>query len=134
MSGETLTPFPAAGTPCAVCGESIPHEGGAYCEGCGEPFHLAQRAGLESRDCGRVWISEEHLGLVFGCDRCLAPPSDALDDVLDLEEAALLARVEAAVLQAAALAGELAHRRTSGGSFLFLRRDVTAWAARRGSA
>lgn len=134
MSGESLTPFPPAGTVCAVCGDAIPEEGGAFCEGCGEPFHLNQRAAPGGRDCGQVWISEEHLGLVFGCERCLAPPADALEEVLDLAEAALLARVEAAVLQAAALAGELAHRRTSGGAFLFLRRDVAAWAAQRGGA
>lgn len=131
MDDAHLTPFPRAGTRCVVCGEDIPEEGGAYCEGCGEPFHLNQKESAEGRDCGRVWISDEHLGLVFGCERCLTPAGGALEDVVDLAEAALLAQVEAAVLQAAALAGELAHRRTSGGAFLFLRRDVVSWAARR---
>lgn len=129
MDRELATPFPRAGTLCVVCGEAIREEGGAFCEGCGEPFHLNQSAVLEGRDCGQVWISEEHLGLVFGCNRCLAPEAQTLEDVVDLAEAALLAGVEAAAIEAAARSGQLAHRQTSGGTLLFVRKDVIAWAS-----
>lgn len=131
MVEETLTPFPRPGTPCIVCGEAIPAESGAYCEGCAGPFHLNQKAGATGRECGQVWISDEHLGLVFGCNRCLAPKAEVLADVLDLQEAALVAQVEMEVLEAAARAGELVYRTTSGGTILFMRGDVVEWAERR---
>lgn len=100
----------------------------ALCAQCGNPYHLNQRQDLEGKDCGDVWISEEHMALEFACNTCLQP-QDALEAIIDLDEAAAVAGVEARVLQSAAEAGELQHRRTSGGILLFNRADVERFAA-----
>lgn len=129
-----MTPYPEPGTPCSVCGEPLGPASGAFCDGCGEPFHLNQREDLPGKDCGRVWINEDHLGLEFACDRCLNPPS-ALEEVLELEEAAAFVGLAVAELEAAALAGQLPHRRTGSGILLFSRRELVAWMeARSGGA
>jgi hypothetical protein len=101
----------------------------AECNACGRPYHLNQRNDLAGDDCGEVWISEEHLGLEFACNTCLHPvaaPAD-LDEILDAGEAAAVAGLSEAALTEAAMAGQLRHRRTSGGVLLFERRDVVTF-------
>lgn len=111
---------------CVVCAEVLTSTTEAYCMQCGQPYHLSQRTDVPERDCGQVWVNEEHLSLEFACDVCLAPSEAAagLDDVLDLEEAAAAAGLTPGALEAAATAGQVPHRKTSGGVLLFLRRDV----------
>lgn len=111
---------------CSVCGDPLSSHTEAYCGGCGAPYHLNQRTDLEGKDCGQVWINEEHLGLEFGCNTCLtpAPPPPGLDDILDLDEAAAAAGVASAALLAAAEAGQIRHRKTGGGMHLFQRSDL----------
>jgi hypothetical protein len=111
-----------------VCGEALEPHTAASCNSCGNVYHLNQRQDIEGRDCGQVWINEEHMALEFACNTCLNPPDQSLDDVLDLEEAAAEASVSPTVLEAAAAAGEVRHRRTAGGLLLFTRADVRAYA------
>lgn len=98
----------------------------AYCNSCGQAYHLNQRNDIPGGDCGQVWINEEHLSLEFACDSCLRPP-DVLNEILDAGEAAALARLPEETLLAAAAAGELRHRRTTGGVYLFERGDVISF-------
>ncbi|GAB4325943.1 MAG: hypothetical protein Kow0010_08740 [Dehalococcoidia bacterium] len=119
---------------CSVCGDPVEAHTEAFCNVCGQRYHLNQRLDLPGKDCGEVWINEEHLALEFACRICIeAGPEGAgsLDDILDLAEAALLAGVTGPELQAAAEAGHVAHRRTSGGIFLFERRAIIAFRERR---
>ncbi len=115
---------------CSVCGLSIAAHMFATCDTCGKVFHLNQRTDLPGDDCGQVWINEEHLGLEFGCDSCLNPPEPEgnLDDVLDLAEAAQAAGMTEEWIGQAAAAGDLRHRRTASGVYLFERRDVLSFA------
>ena len=116
---------------CIVCNDYLETHTEAHCSACGQPFHLNQRIDLAGKDCGQVWISDEHLALEFGCNSCLAgPPAEevSLDDILDLGEAATAAGVSTEMLDAAAAAGQIRHRKTGGGVLLFERRDVLAWA------
>lgn len=114
---------------CSVCGEPLEAHTEAYCDNCGKPYHLNQRTDLPGKDCGQVWISEEHLSLEFGCDNCLRPepPAEALDDILDSSEAAALAGFDESVLIAAADRGAIRHRKTARGVYLFERGDVVAF-------
>lgn len=114
---------------CSVCGEPLETHTEAYCDNCGKPYHLNQRTDRPGKDCGLVWISEEHLSLEFGCDTCLhpEPPAEALDDIMDSTEAAALAGMAEADLIAAAAHGALRHRKTAGGVYLFQRGDVLAF-------
>jgi hypothetical protein len=100
----------------------------AICLQCGQPYHLNQRQDLDGRDCGQVWINEEHLALEFACNTCLNPPAPAgaLDEVLELEEAAALLQLPESALIEAADAGTVRHRRTARGVYLFERRDLAA--------
>lgn len=104
----------------------------ALCDQCSKPYHLNQRTDLPGDDCGQVWISEEHLALEFACNSCLNPPVEeppsSLDDILDVSEAAEVAGVSDAQLTLAAEGGELRHRKTSSGTYLFERRDVVSFA------
>jgi len=112
---------------CSVCSEPLEVHTEAFCNSCGQPYHLNQRTDLPGRDCGEVWIHEEHLSLEFACFTCLhpEPPGTAsIDDILDIAEAAMLANVNEPALAALAEAGALRHRRTSSGTYLFERRDV----------
>jgi predicted amidophosphoribosyltransferase len=109
---------------CSVCSEDVTEESEAWCNSCGKPYHLSQRVDVPGKDCGKVWINEDHLALEFACDTCLQPASPVLDDVLDLDEAATAAGVNADWLQAEAEAGRVPHRRTSGGVLLFARGDL----------
>lgn len=115
---------------CIVCNEQLAAHTEAYCGNCGLPFHLNQRIDLPGKDCGQVWINEDHLGLEFGCFTCLRPSASALeaalDDILDLEEAAAAAGLAAVALMAAADAGQVRHRRTGSGTYLFVRADLAA--------
>jgi hypothetical protein len=111
-----------------VCGGPLAEHTSAACNTCGKAYHLNQRQDMPGQDCGQVWINEEHMALEFACDNCLNPPDGSLDDVLDLEEAAAEASVTVAVLEAAAMAGQVRHRRTAGGSLLFTRADVRLFA------
>ena len=115
---------------CSVCGESFQPHTVALCSQCGSAYHLNQRQDLEGKDCGDVWISEEHMALEFACNSCLAP-AEALNEVLDLDEAAVLAGVPSSSLATAAEQGTLRCRRTGGGILLFQRGDVINFAAAR---
>ncbi|MEO6397173.1 MAG: hypothetical protein ABIP13_01780 [Tepidiformaceae bacterium] len=117
-------------TLCSVCRQSMAAHMLATCDSCGKAYHLNQRTDLPGTDCGQVWISEEHLGLEFACDRCLNPaePAGNLDDVLDLAEAAEAVRMTEDWVSDAAATGALRHRRTSSGVLLFERRDLLAYA------
>lgn len=113
---------------CAVCGETLESHTEAWCMNCGRAYHLNSRTDLAGRDCGQVWINEEHLSLEFACNECLNPqPHVDLEDVLDIAEAAMLAGVAEAELAEVAAAGAIRHRQTSGGIYLFVRRDVVAY-------
>ena len=113
---------------CNVCGEALEPHTQASCDNCGRPYHLNQRTDLPGKDCGQVWINEDHLALEFACDTCLAPPAaeGSLDDVLDSEEAADVAGIAVGALVAAADGGQVPHRKTGSGVYLFARRDVLA--------
>lgn len=114
---------------CSVCGEPLEPHTTAYCDACGEPYHLNQRSDLPGKDCGQVWINEEFLSLQFACDTCLhpAPAPEALDEILDSAEAALLANIDEDDLLRAADSGTLHHRKTRAGVYLFDRDDVVAF-------
>ena len=114
-------------TTCRVCGGALEPHTAASCNSCGNAYHLNQRQDIEGRDCGQVWINEEHMALEFACNTCLNPPDQSLDDVLDLHEAAAAAAVPVAVLEASATAGEVRHRRTAGGLLLFTRAEIRAY-------
>jgi hypothetical protein len=113
---------------CCVCEEPLTSTTEAYCGECNRPYHLNQRADIPGKDCGRVWINEDHLALEFACDLCLYPPqATGLDDVLDLAEAAAEAGMTEDWISGEADAGRLRHRKTSAGILLFERRDVIAF-------
>ncbi|MCK9519415.1 MAG: helix-turn-helix domain-containing protein [Dehalococcoidia bacterium] len=118
---------------CSVCEEELTPQTEAFCNNCGQPYHLNHRQDAPGKDCGQVWINEEHLSLEFACDRCLHPDQyeGGLDDVLDLAEAAAATGVSEASLAAAADGGELPHRKTGSGVYLFQRRDLPAQQGRR---
>ena len=64
---------------CRVCGEMTDVNSNATCLQCGASYHLALRQDLPGKDCGQVWINEEHQALEFACDICLGraePPPD----------------------------------------------------------
>jgi hypothetical protein len=56
---------------CTVCGEHVDEASSSTCNYCGERFHLNPRNDQPGKDCGAVWISEQHLALEFACQRCL---------------------------------------------------------------
>lgn len=67
-------------TPCGVCGELTSEHSNATCHFCLRPYHLALRNDIPAKDCGQVWISEEHMSLEFACNTCIAeqsPPQSA---------------------------------------------------------
>lgn len=115
---------------CVVCLLTVEPYMVAYCGVCGSLYHLNSRADLPGDDCGQVWINEEHLGLEFACNTCLdpEPAPGALDDVLDLAEAASVAKLPESALERAAQLGHIKHRKTSSGVLLFTRGDVLAFA------
>lgn len=115
---------------CVVCLLAVEPYMVAYCGVCGSLYHLNSRADLPGDDCGQVWINEEHLGLEFACNTCLNPEPEpgALDDVLDLAEAAAVAKLPEATLERAAQLGHIKHRKTSSGVLLFTRGDVLQFA------
>lgn len=117
---------------CSVCGEELEAHLEAWCNACGLPYHLNQRTDLPGKDCGQVWINEEFLALEFACETCLNPPKPvsegALDDVLDMGEAAAAAGLSEPELRMAADDGRLRHRKTSSGVYLFERGDVIDFA------
>lgn len=118
---------------CSVCGRAVAAYMLAHCDACAKPYHLNQRNDLPGDDCGEVWISEEHLGLQFACNACLHPEEDAgrLDDILDAAESAEFAGVTESELLAAAGTGDIRHRKTSSGTYLFQRADLVAFRERR---
>jgi excisionase family DNA binding protein len=109
-----------------VCGEALEQHTEATCDNCGQLYHLNQRTDLPGKDCGQVWINDEHLALEFACNTCLhpAPAPAILDEVLDVSEAAELTGLSEDALRRAADRGELRHRRTGSGVYLFVRGDV----------
>lgn len=115
-------------TLCFVCAEAVTPTTEAWCGACGNAYHLNQRTDLPGKDCGEVWINEDHMALEFACNRCLHPAPGALDDVLDSAEAAMESGLTVAMIEAAAAEGRLAHRRTAGGVYLFVRRDIREFA------
>ena len=118
-------------SPCFVCSDALTPTSFATCDQCTNDYHLNQRSDMEGKDCGQVWINETHLGLEFACNRCLEPAEAplSLDDILDLDEAALAAGIGLSDLEAAAAAGLVRHRKTGRGVYLFERRDVVAFVA-----
>jgi hypothetical protein len=56
---------------CAVCYEAAEESASAMCGECDQPFHLNQRNDVDGKDCGDVWVDEEHLSLRFACFNCL---------------------------------------------------------------
>ena len=124
MTSETETEI------CSVCNGWIQAHMRGVCDNCGKLYHLNSRADMPGDDCGQVWINEDHLGLEFACNTCLnpAPPPGALDDILDLAEAAAVANLPESALARAAELGHLKHRKTSSGVLLFSRGDVLAFA------
>lgn len=124
----------SAKTSCSVCLEPFQPHTEATCDFCAQPYHLTQRQDIAGKDCGQVWINEEHLALEFACDTCLNPPvqpDGALADILTIEEAAELTGRAEADLAAAAAAGQLRHRRTAGGVYLFERSDLVSFSGTR---
>ncbi|MCC7363450.1 MAG: hypothetical protein IT303_03685 [Dehalococcoidia bacterium] len=111
---------------CSVCDEELEAHTEAWCNACGLAYHLNQRLDLPGKDCGQVWVNEEFLALEFACDTCLnpVPETGSLDDVLDLGEAAAVAGLTEQALAAAATAGQVPHRLTAGGVYLFKRGDL----------
>jgi hypothetical protein len=57
---------------CTVCGEPADDRTSCVCDACGKRFHLNPRNDVEGKDCGAVWINEQHLALEFACQRCLS--------------------------------------------------------------
>ncbi len=127
IDGELPAPMTSAKSSCSVCHEALEAHTEAFCNACGLAYHLNQRLDLPGKDCGQVWVNEEFLALEFACNTCLNPePADvgSLDDVLDLGEAAEAAGLPEAALASAAEAGQVPHRRTAGGVYLFKRGDL----------
>jgi hypothetical protein len=56
---------------CVVCEEHLAEPNVAQCLNCFRSFHLQMRMDVAGKDCGQVWLHEEHLYLVFGCRVCL---------------------------------------------------------------
>lgn len=114
---------------CSVCFEEVTEQSSAVCNSCGQVYHLNQRADLPGKDCGQVWISEEHMALEFACNTCLDPPASAtaLEEIVDIDEAASLLGVASAALASAAAAGNVRHRKTGGGVYLFAKADLLAY-------
>lgn len=112
---------------CVVCSEPVEPDFQAWCLQCSSIYHLQQRQDRPGKDCGDVWISEESMSLEFRCQSCIDGDNveeGSLDDVLDLEEAALAARMSPSQMLELAAKGQVKHRKTAGGVFLFMRRDV----------
>jgi hypothetical protein len=57
--------------PCHVCGELTSEYSNAVCNFCVRVYHLALRNDIPAKDCGQVWINEEHLALEFACNACI---------------------------------------------------------------
>ncbi len=107
---------------CSVCAGIVAAHTASRCDSCGAIFHLNQRTDLPGEDCGDVWIDESHMGLRFRCNICLRPATPvALDDILDLEEAAEECGIDVITLVQAAERGDIPHRKTRGGAYLFER-------------
>jgi hypothetical protein len=62
---------------CSVCGEQTDERLSSVCSNCGERFHLNPRNDVPGKDCGTVWINDNHLALEFACQRCLDGANDA---------------------------------------------------------
>lgn len=86
---------------------------------------------MPGKDCGEVWINEEHLGLEFACNTCLHPEeANRLDDILELAEAAEASGLSEAALESAVVAGSLRARRLGSGTLIFQRSDILAYISR----
>lgn len=133
LGGGSQPTMTSAKNSCSVCGEVIEAHMEAFCNACGQPYHLNQRTDLPGNDCGQVWINDEYLALEFACNTCLNPEPAAanLDEILDSEEAAAEAGVPEEALIAAAESGVLRSRRTGKGVYLFERGDVLGFARER---
>jgi hypothetical protein len=118
---------------CTVCNEAVEPHTEATCNTCGKVYHLNQRTDLPGRDCGQVWISDEHLALEFTCDTCLNPsePRTVLDEIVDLTEAAAATGLSEATLREAAERGQLSSRTLAGGILIFQRGDLQAFSQAR---
>lgn len=130
-TGSAMTSTESPST-CYVCSLSVESHMEAYCNTCGNLYHLNSRADMPGDDCGQVWISEEHLSLQFACNTCLNPAANMdPDEVVDLVEAAAAANLDSAMLESAAAAGRVRSRRTAGGTLLFRLGDVLDFARER---
>lgn len=123
-------------TLCSVCAEAVERHTEAYCSNCGDVFHLNQRTDLPGKDCGDAWINGDSLALEFGCQRCLngeaePAPESALDEIVDASEGAAWLGISESELVAAADGGQIVHRRTSSGIYLFERASLTVFGSQR---
>jgi hypothetical protein len=71
MAGRSWECDVADDPTCAVCGETAEERLLSSCSNCGEVFHLNPRNDVPGKDCGSVWINDNHLALEFACQRCL---------------------------------------------------------------
>ena len=55
---------------CTVCGEPLPERHHASCDRCNRLFHLRMTETEQARDCGRVFVDDEHCTLALLCDPC----------------------------------------------------------------
>jgi len=56
---------------CHVCEEALNAPNLATCLACHRDFHLQMRVDVPGKDCGEVWLHDERMHLVFGCQVCL---------------------------------------------------------------
>ena len=69
---------------CPICAESVGEPNVANCYNCRRDFHLQMRMDVDGKDCGLVWLHEERMHLMFGCNECIgagvfegvAPPAE----------------------------------------------------------
>ena len=114
---------------CSVCSDAVESHTEAMCNRCGAIFHLNQRTDLPGKDCGEVWINEEHLALEFACNTCLKPAEEraGLEEIVDLAEAAAATGLSEDALRAAAASGQLPSKSIAGGVLIFQRKDLRAF-------
>ena len=65
---EMSVPPPEA---CGVCGGPLHPEHQAMCPFCGTVFQLGWSTTVEMQDCGKFYLDDESLALVFACQRCV---------------------------------------------------------------
>ena len=59
-----------AGTPCSVCGDTLPEVHHTLCETCGSAFHFRMMENVQAKDCGQVYMDEQACTTLFICNPC----------------------------------------------------------------